>query len=181
MSRRKTQFPPYTQNFRDRHGEFRSYFRRGSVRVSLPSPVLGEAYWAAYDEANAAYVDGRQPGALRDRIEADAARNRRPCFRGLYGIGQLPERFGRKHAEDALQHSGSLAGSVGRSPIQAATAPPRRRVAQRARRYARVRSVLKSAAPHDGILRVDRSTRGRPDRRCEGAIRQEQRLSYLDR
>jgi hypothetical protein len=59
MKRRARQFPPYTHNIRDRYGEWHSYFRRGSVSVTLPKPLLGPAYWKAYRDALGGYIAGR--------------------------------------------------------------------------------------------------------------------------
>jgi site-specific recombinase XerD len=58
-TRRKSPFPRYTNNYRDRHGKLHSDFRRGSMKVPLPQPFLGTAYWEAYRAALGAYVDGK--------------------------------------------------------------------------------------------------------------------------
>src|SRR6516162_1215986 len=69
MKRRQSPFPPYTSNYRDRHGKWRSEFRRGAVRVPLPEPLLGPEYWEAYRAALADYIAGREP-ARRSEIGA---------------------------------------------------------------------------------------------------------------
>jgi integrase len=46
---------------RDRYGAWHSYFRRGSVSVPLPKPLLGPEYWEAYRSALADYIAGRDP------------------------------------------------------------------------------------------------------------------------
>jgi hypothetical protein len=61
MKRRQSPFPPYTSNYRDRHGKWRSEFRRGTVRVPLPEPLLGPEYWEPYRAALADYIAGREP------------------------------------------------------------------------------------------------------------------------
>jgi integrase len=61
--KRKSPFPRYTNNFRDRHGRWRSYFRRGAACVALPEPLLGPEWWEAYRAALADYIAGREPGA----------------------------------------------------------------------------------------------------------------------
>src|SRR5689334_11886369 len=68
--KRKSQFPRYTNNYRDRHSKLRSDFRRGAVRVALPEPLLGPEYWEAYQQALADYVAGREPGA-RSKVRAN--------------------------------------------------------------------------------------------------------------
>jgi integrase len=68
--KRKSPFPRYTNNYRDRHGKLRSDFRRGAVRVALPEPLLGPGYWEAYQQALADYVAGREPGA-RSKVGAN--------------------------------------------------------------------------------------------------------------
>jgi integrase len=73
MKRRQSPFPPYTHNYRDRHGTLRSDFRRGAVRVALPQPLLGPEYWEAYRMALADFVAGRQPNA---RSEIGAQRTK---------------------------------------------------------------------------------------------------------
>jgi hypothetical protein len=45
MKTRRTAFPKYTHNYRDRHGKLRSDFRRGAVNIPLPYPLLGPEYW----------------------------------------------------------------------------------------------------------------------------------------
>jgi integrase len=70
MKRRQRPFPPYTHNIRDRYGEWHSYFRRGSDRVSLPKPLLGPEYWEAYRAALGDYIAGREPGR-RSEIGAE--------------------------------------------------------------------------------------------------------------
>jgi site-specific recombinase XerD len=73
MKRRSTPFPRYTTNYQDRHGKWRSEFRRGAVRVSLPEPLLGPEYWEAYRAALADYIAGREPGR---RSEVGAERTK---------------------------------------------------------------------------------------------------------
>jgi hypothetical protein len=67
---RKSPFPKYTHNYRDRHGTLRSDFRRGAVNLPLPSPLLGPEYWEAYRDALADFVAGREPAA-RSQIGAE--------------------------------------------------------------------------------------------------------------
>lgn len=67
MKRRSTPFPRYTHVYRDRHGKVRCDFRRGSVNMPLPYPLLGPEFWEAYRQALADYVAGRAPGG-RSRI-----------------------------------------------------------------------------------------------------------------
>jgi integrase len=69
MKRRPSPFPHYTNNYRDRHGRLRSDFRRGTVRVPLPEPLLGPEYWEAYRRALADYVAGHEPA--RSEIGAE--------------------------------------------------------------------------------------------------------------
>jgi integrase len=70
MKRRQTPFPPYTSNYRDRHGKPRSEFRRGNIRLALPEPLLGREYWDAYRAALADFIAGREPGR-RSEIGAE--------------------------------------------------------------------------------------------------------------
>jgi integrase len=69
MKHRRTPYPRYTQNFRDRHGRMRSYFRRGSVSVPLPEPHFSEAYWEAYRQCLAGEEPQARPaiGAARTK------------------------------------------------------------------------------------------------------------------
>jgi integrase len=60
MKRRSSQLPPYTHRFRDRHGVWRSAFRRGTVRVPLPLPLLSAEWWEAYRTALADDIAGRE-------------------------------------------------------------------------------------------------------------------------
>lgn len=51
--------PRYTTNYADRHGRWRSEFRRGTVRIPLPGPIFSDAYWEAYRTAFADSEAGR--------------------------------------------------------------------------------------------------------------------------
>jgi integrase len=75
MKHRKTPYPRYTQNFRDRHGRLRSYFRHGGVSVPLPEPHFSEAYWAAYRQCLAGEQPQPRPaiGAARTKAGSVAA------------------------------------------------------------------------------------------------------------
>jgi integrase len=59
--KRRSPFPLYVHHYRDRHGTPRSAFRRRSVRVPLPLPLLGPEWWEAYRTAFADYEAGRRP------------------------------------------------------------------------------------------------------------------------
>jgi integrase len=63
MKRRKTPYPPYTHNYRDRHGKLHSVFRRGTMSVPLPYPHLTTEYWEAYRAVLAAWADGKAADA----------------------------------------------------------------------------------------------------------------------
>jgi hypothetical protein len=92
MKRRSSQLPPYTHRFRDRHGVWRSAFRRGTVRVPLPLPLLSAEWWEAYRTALADDIAGRetrQRSAIGDRRRAYQARVSRQRFCRLYRLGHL--------------------------------------------------------------------------------------------
>jgi len=112
-----TPFPPYTSNYRDRHGKWRSEFRRGGIRVPLPEPLLGPEYWEAYRAALADYIAGRDPAR---RSEIAAARTQPGTvtagFVAYIGSAALKERSQREHTEGLFQYLKPLAGPMGRSP-----------------------------------------------------------------
>jgi len=45
---------PYLQQYTDRHGRVRVYFRHGSYRVPLPDDVKANGFLTAYDDARSA-------------------------------------------------------------------------------------------------------------------------------
>lgn len=68
MTRSKAARPPYVQRFQDRHGKIRFYFRRpGYPRKPLPGPLLGPAFWAAYQAAMNALPTAGQAGVRRSQ------------------------------------------------------------------------------------------------------------------
>ncbi len=73
MKRRSTPFPRHTHVYRDRHGKVRCDFRRGSVNLPLPYPLLGHEFWEAYRSALADYIAGRAPGT-RSQIAGSRTR-----------------------------------------------------------------------------------------------------------
>ena len=53
---------PYVQEYRDRHGKIRRYFRRsGSRRIPLPGRPGSQEFMTAYNAAQAGYVVREMP------------------------------------------------------------------------------------------------------------------------
>jgi integrase len=66
----RSAFPKFVNFFRGRHGQLRTFFRRGAFRVELPEPALGPAWWETYHATLADFLGGREPGA-RSKIGAN--------------------------------------------------------------------------------------------------------------
>jgi integrase len=73
-------YPKYCHAYRDRHGKWCCDYRRGSLRRRLPTPHLGNAFWEAWRQANADYVDSRSAQRIA------AGRLRRPVGSIAYGV-----------------------------------------------------------------------------------------------
>jgi hypothetical protein len=68
--RRKRRLPPQVDQFRDRHGHLRTYYRAGKgPRIPLPNDPTSAEFRLAYA---AAYAGGAQPTNCADRADAEA-------------------------------------------------------------------------------------------------------------
>jgi hypothetical protein len=68
--RRRRRLPPRVDQFRDRHGHLRTYYRPGKgPRIPLPNDPTSEEFRLAYA---AAYAGAAQPAKSADRSVAEA-------------------------------------------------------------------------------------------------------------
>ena len=90
MKIRKTRFPAFTQVFYDKHRKLRCYFRRAGVRVPLPEPHFGDAFWRVYNECLSGIEQPPQTrAAIGPRVRSGSMAAMVKRFTGSQTFGRL--------------------------------------------------------------------------------------------